>query len=224
MLEAETLLKECSGYLKPDDLARLQSAYQFSELAHHGQFRNSGEPYVSHPVAVAGILAGLHLDAQALTAALLHDVMEDTEVTKAEITKKFGKPVAELVDGVSKLDRIEFETMVIANAARHESRPLPTPYFGHEEQFIRIALHLHYRAALAGVDTIPNLLCAGRRYCLSHAHRYIEAIGDEPADLLELPFAEISRSPPPEAFIALWLNDVSRYLECCPQTLNGVLS
>ena len=66
MLEAETLLKECSGYLKPDDLARLQSAYQFSESAHHGQFRNSGEPYVSHPVAVAGILAGLHLDAQAL--------------------------------------------------------------------------------------------------------------------------------------------------------------
>ena len=106
MLEAETLLKECSGYLKPDDLARLQSAYQFSESAHHGQFRNSGEPYVSHPVAVAGILAGLHLDAQALTAALLHDVMEDTAVTKGQITDTFGKSVAELVDGVSKLDKI----------------------------------------------------------------------------------------------------------------------
>ncbi len=121
-------------------------------------------------------------------------------------------------------DRIEFETLVISNAARHEHRPLPTPYFGHEDQFIRIALHLHYRAALAGVESIPNLLCAGRRYGLSHAHRYIEAIGDEPADLLELPIAEISRSPPPEAFIALWQSDVRRYHELFPQTLNGVPS
>jgi hypothetical protein len=121
-------------------------------------------------------------------------------------------------------DRIEFETLVIANAARHEYRPLPTPYFGHEDQFIRIALHLHFRAALAGVETIPNLLCAGRRYGLSHAHRYIEALGDEPGDLLHLSFAEISRSPPPEAFTHLWLSDVRRNLESCPQTLNGVSS
>ena len=76
----------------------------------------TGEPYISHPLAVAGILAEWHLDAQALMAALLHDVMEDTAVTKSEIGEKFGKPVAELVDGVSKLDKIEFETEEHAQA------------------------------------------------------------------------------------------------------------
>ncbi|NBR27427.1 MAG: bifunctional (p)ppGpp synthetase/guanosine-3',5'-bis(diphosphate) 3'-pyrophosphohydrolase [Betaproteobacteria bacterium] len=116
MPEAATLFKEWSGYLKPEDMTRIETAYHFSEAAHLGQFRASGEPYISHPLAVANILAQLHLDSQALTAALLHDVMEDTEVTKTEITKKFGKPVAELVDGVSKLDRIEFETHEEAQA------------------------------------------------------------------------------------------------------------
>ncbi len=116
MPEASALFKEWAGYLKPEDVTRLETAYHFSEAAHEGQFRASGDPYISHPLAVASILAELHLDSQALTAALLHDVMEDTDVTKAEISKKFGKPVAELVDGVSKLDRIEFETSEEAQA------------------------------------------------------------------------------------------------------------
>jgi len=116
MPEAASYFKEWSGYLKPEDVARLETAYHFSKTAHLGQFRASGEPYISHPLAVANILAQLHLDAQALTAALLHDVMEDTAVTKDEIAAQFGKPVAELVDGVSKLDRIEFETHEEAQA------------------------------------------------------------------------------------------------------------
>jgi GTP pyrophosphokinase len=117
MLEtATTYFKEWSGYLKPEDISQLQSAYHFSEQAHEGQFRKSGEPYISHPLAVANILAQWHLDTQALTAALLHDVMEDTSVTKTEISRTFGKPVAELVDGVSKLDKIEFETQAEAQA------------------------------------------------------------------------------------------------------------
>jgi guanosine-3',5'-bis(diphosphate) 3'-pyrophosphohydrolase len=116
MPEAATLFKEWSGYLKPEDVTRLETAYHFSRAAHNGQFRASGDPYISHPLAVANILAQLHLDSQALTAALLHDVMEDTSVTKTEISRKFGKPVAELVDGVSKLDRIEFETHEEAQA------------------------------------------------------------------------------------------------------------
>jgi ppGpp synthetase/RelA/SpoT-type nucleotidyltranferase len=110
MSEADVLLRQAAGYLKPEDLAQLESAYRFSAQAHDGQFRKSGEPYVSHPLAVAEILTQWHLDPQALTAALLHDVMEDTAVTKAEIAEKFGKMVADLVDGVSKLDRIEFES------------------------------------------------------------------------------------------------------------------
>ena len=110
MVEAELLFKDLASYLKADDVSRLQRAYAFSEAAHHGQFRKSGEPYISHPLAVAKILAQWHLDPQALTAALLHDVMEDTAVTKEEIAESFGKSVAELVDGVSKIDAIEFQS------------------------------------------------------------------------------------------------------------------
>jgi GTP diphosphokinase / guanosine-3',5'-bis(diphosphate) 3'-diphosphatase len=98
------------GYLKPMDVARLEEAYRFSEAAHAGQKRQSGDPYISHPLAVAEILADWHLDGQTLMAALLHDVTEDTSVTKDEISDMFGRPVAELVDGVSKLDKIEFQS------------------------------------------------------------------------------------------------------------------
>ena len=113
---ASALFKDWSGYLKPEDISQLESAFHFSEHAHEGQFRQSGEPYISHPLAVASILADWHLDSQALTAALLHDVMEDTSITKTEISRNFGRPVAELVDGVSKLDKIEFESHAEAQA------------------------------------------------------------------------------------------------------------
>jgi len=114
--EAEPLFNELSGYLKPEDISQLRNAYLFSQSAHSGQFRKSGEPYISHPLAVTGILGRLHLDSQTLTAALLHDVMEDTHISKTEISERFGKPVAELVDGVSKLDKIEFQTQEDAQA------------------------------------------------------------------------------------------------------------
>jgi guanosine-3',5'-bis(diphosphate) 3'-pyrophosphohydrolase len=104
------------GYLKPKDVARLAEAYRFSEAAHSGQTRQSGDPYISHPLAVAEILADWHLDGQTLMAALLHDVTEDTSVTKDEISDTFGRPVAELVDGVSKLDKIEFQSAEDAQA------------------------------------------------------------------------------------------------------------
>ncbi len=104
------------SYLKQADLELVRAAFEFSCQAHSGQFRVSGEAYISHPLAVAGILARWHLDAQAIMAALLHDVMEDTAVTKQELAERFGKSVAELVDGVSKLDKIEFQTEAHAQA------------------------------------------------------------------------------------------------------------
>src|ERR1041384_1895051 len=121
------------GYLKPKDVARLAEAYRLSEAAHArpnppagdpatshppaaAPPRQSGDPYISHPLAVAEILADWHLDGQTLMAALLHDVTEDTSVTKDEISDTFGKPVAELVDGVSKLDKIEFQSAEVAQA------------------------------------------------------------------------------------------------------------
>jgi len=105
-----------STYLKPEEVDRVAAAYAFGEAAHVGQFRVSGAPYVSHPLAVAETLAAWHLDSQALIAALLHDVMEDTAITKQEIADLFGNAAAELVDGVSKLDRIEDQSFEEAQA------------------------------------------------------------------------------------------------------------
>src|SRR5207247_51807 len=98
------------NYLPQPDIALVERAFQFSDSAHRGQFRKSGEPYITHPLAVASILSQWRLDAQGLAAALLHDVMEDNAVTKTEIESSFGKPVADMVDGVSKLDQIEFQS------------------------------------------------------------------------------------------------------------------
>jgi guanosine-3',5'-bis(diphosphate) 3'-pyrophosphohydrolase len=116
MAAVSALNESLFSYLKAPDLAKLGEAYRFSEAAHAGQTRQSGEPYISHPLAVTEILAAWRLDSQALTAALLHDVMEDTSVTKDEISDTFGKPVAELVDGLSKLDKIEFQSAEDAQA------------------------------------------------------------------------------------------------------------
>src|ERR1700704_4650909 len=109
-------LTRALGYLKAKDGAQIEEPYEVARAAHSGQYRQSGEPYITHPLAVAKILAEWHLDAQALMAALLHDVVEDTPTTKTEIAKRFGKAVAELVDGVSKIDRIEFATLQHAQA------------------------------------------------------------------------------------------------------------
>jgi len=145
------LFKEWSGYLKPEDIAQLQAAYHFSKSAHEGQFRKSGEPYIAHPLAVANILAQWHLDSQALTAALLHDVVEDTAVTKNEIAEKFGKPVAELVDGVSKLDRIKFDTQEKAQAENYRKMLLAMAR-DVRVMLIKLADRLHNMRTLDAVD------------------------------------------------------------------------
>ncbi len=97
-------------YLPAPDLELVRMAYRFADQAHLGQIRNSGEPYITHPIAVATQCAEWKLDAQALMAALLHDAMEDCGVTKIELTERFGSPVAELVDGLTKLDRLHFNS------------------------------------------------------------------------------------------------------------------
>jgi guanosine-3',5'-bis(diphosphate) 3'-pyrophosphohydrolase len=112
----DELRASLSAYLKPEDLQQIEAAFRVAQAAHEGQFRKSGEPYITHPVAVANTLAQLHLDSQAVMAALLHDTVEDTATTTREITRIFGKSVGDLVDGVSKLDRIEFESQAHAQA------------------------------------------------------------------------------------------------------------
>jgi guanosine-3',5'-bis(diphosphate) 3'-pyrophosphohydrolase len=116
MADTDLLVEELSTYLKPKDVKHVREAIEFSRVAHQGQMRHSGDPYISHPIAVARILTPLHIDAQAIIAALLHDVVEDTAVTSEQVAEKFGKPIAELVDGLSKLDRLRFETQEDAQA------------------------------------------------------------------------------------------------------------
>lgn len=103
-------------YLPSADVQRIKEAYRFSDAAHLGQFRKSGEPYITHPIAVAEILTEWKLDAAAIQAALLHDVLEDSGVRKQELVERFGTTVAELVDGVSKLDRLRFDSNEEAQA------------------------------------------------------------------------------------------------------------
>ena len=110
------LAKILSAHYSPAAIESIRKAYLLAREAHEGQNRFSGEPYITHPVAVAGILAQMHLDAPTLQAALLHDVIEDTKVSKQTIAEQFGQDVAELVDGVSKLMQIKFENKAEAQA------------------------------------------------------------------------------------------------------------
>jgi len=103
-------------YLKPDEAEVLARALAFSARAHEGQFRKGGEPYITHPLAVAETLAGWSMDMQTLAAALLHDVVEDTGVSREDIRANFGEAIADLVDGVTKLDQIQFESKKHAQA------------------------------------------------------------------------------------------------------------
>jgi guanosine-3',5'-bis(diphosphate) 3'-pyrophosphohydrolase len=98
------------GYLSASDIEMVRKAYKFADEAHLGQLRKNGEPYITHPIAVATQCTEWKLDAQALSAALMHDVMEDCGVTKSDLIEKFGSSVAELVDGLTKLDKLEFNT------------------------------------------------------------------------------------------------------------------
>jgi GTP diphosphokinase / guanosine-3',5'-bis(diphosphate) 3'-diphosphatase len=110
------LMGQLERYLPSDDLPSISAAYEFSAKAHQGQQRRNGDPYISHPVAVAEILAGLHLDSGSIKAALLHDVVEDTASTLPEIQQRFGDDVALLVDGVSKIDHLRFDSAAEAQA------------------------------------------------------------------------------------------------------------
>ncbi len=110
------LLATAGGYLAPEQVGRIREAAEFGASAHQGQKRLSGEPYIAHPVAAASILADLRLDTDTIVAAILHDVIEDTPTPKDQLVARFGADVAELVDGVTKLDQIKFKSREEAQA------------------------------------------------------------------------------------------------------------
>src|SRR5579859_5034242 len=101
-------LKERVAYLPEAQVAKVVRAYEVGAVAHEGQARKSGEPYITHPVAVARILAELGMDAETIIAAILHDTLEDTPLSRPELEAEFGTTVADLVDGVTKLDKVKF--------------------------------------------------------------------------------------------------------------------
>ncbi|ARS52469.1 RelA/SpoT family protein [Kushneria konosiri] len=124
MFTIDDLSDRLDGYLTVDEIAQVRRAFYYAEQAHDGQHRRSGEPYVTHPLAVANILANMHMDYQSLMAAMLHDVIEDTGITKEALSRQFGEEVAELVDGVSKLTQITFEDKAVAQAENFQKMVL----------------------------------------------------------------------------------------------------
>jgi (p)ppGpp synthase/HD superfamily hydrolase len=110
------LVDTLETYLPDEQIRKVLEAYEFGAAFHKGQTRKSGEPYITHPVAVAQELGEMHLDSEAICAAILHDVVEDTPATLEEIENKFGEEVALIVDGVSKLDQIQFRSRAEAQA------------------------------------------------------------------------------------------------------------
>ncbi|NOG32538.1 bifunctional (p)ppGpp synthetase/guanosine-3',5'-bis(diphosphate) 3'-pyrophosphohydrolase [Halomonas sp. TBZ9] len=124
MFTIDDLADRLGGYLPADEIQQVKRAFYYAEQAHDGQRRRSGEAYVTHPLAVANILANMHMDHQSLMAAMLHDVIEDTGVDKPALEAQFGTPVAELVDGVSKLTQITFEDKAVAQAENFQKMVL----------------------------------------------------------------------------------------------------
>lgn len=124
MPTVDALSDRLTGYLDLQQIKQVRRAYYYAEQAHDGQRRKSGEPYVTHPLAVASILAGMHMDHQSLMAAMLHDVIEDTAVSREGLEGQFGPVVADIVDGVSKLTHLEFETRAEAQAENFQKMVL----------------------------------------------------------------------------------------------------
>ena len=113
------LIERAASYLTAEEVSSIKSAYQYAEDSHGGQLRKSGDPYISHPVEVAGILVGLEMDVTTIIGGLLHDVVEDTDVTLEDIAEHFGEEVARLVDGVTKLRHFEFKSKEDQQAENH---------------------------------------------------------------------------------------------------------
>ena len=124
MLTIDSLSHRLSSYLEPDKIVRIKRAYFYAEQAHFGQLRRSGEAYITHPLAVANILASMHMDHTSLMSAMLHDVIEDTGISKEAISEQFGETVAEMVDGVSKLAKIEYESQAEKQANNFQKMAL----------------------------------------------------------------------------------------------------
>ena len=153
------LSKKLSDYLDPKKVKQVNKAYDFACEAHSGQYRSSGDPYVTHPIAVASILGSFRMDEDSLSAAMLHDVMEDSGIPKSVIEKKFNKQVAELVDGVSKLN-----TLSISNKSESQAENLQKMVLAMSKDIrvivVKLADRLHNMRTLLYLDREKQLRIA----------------------------------------------------------------
>ncbi len=147
-------------YLDAGDIRRVREAYRFADEAHLGQFRASGEPYITHPIAVAGLCAEWKLDAQAIMAALMHDAMEDCGITKAELIERFGAPTADLVDGLTKLDKLSFSTREESQAESFRKMLLAMTR-DVRVILVKLADRLHNMRTMDAVDREKRMRVAG---------------------------------------------------------------
>ncbi|MBC8119039.1 MAG: HD domain-containing protein, partial [Burkholderiaceae bacterium] len=146
-----TLTDRVKKYLPSGDVQKIKEAFRFSDEAHLGQFRRSGAPYITHPLAVAEILTEWRLDGAAIQAALLHDVIEDCGIEQSQLIEHFGSTVAELVDGVSKLDRLQFSSTEQAQAENFRKMLLAMAR-DVRVMLIKLADRLHNMRTLESVD------------------------------------------------------------------------
>ncbi len=155
----DALAEHLETYLPADQIAQVRSAYEYGERQHRGQFRKTGEPYIYHPLAVARILANMRLDATTLMAAILHDVIEDTDAARDEVAQRFGSEVAALVDGVSKLDKAQFRSREQATAESFRKLMLAMT---HDIRVILVKLadRLHNMRTLGGMSPKKRALIA----------------------------------------------------------------
>jgi GTP pyrophosphokinase len=131
VLTAEQVIEKAKQYLTDEDLLFIQKAYDFAEEAHREQYRKSGEPYIIHPIQVAGILVDLDMDPSTIAGGFLHDVVEDTDVTLDDLKQTFNDEVAMLVDGVTKLGKIKYKS--------HEEQQAEN----HRKMFVAMAQYAH---------------------------------------------------------------------------------
>ena len=151
MIRFDNLAEKASAYISEKETLVLQKAYVFAARVHKGQVRRSGVPYLSHPLEVASLLADMHLDKTTLVAALLHDVLEDTDVTAAEVRENFGKDVAELVEGVTKISRVQ-ETSPEARRAETIRKIILAMTDDIRVIFIKLADRIHNLQTLEFLD------------------------------------------------------------------------
>ena len=151
-LRIDDLCRRTRSYLSGDQIKQVRHAYRFGAEAHQGQIRKSGEPFIQHPLAVANILAEMHMDHETLVAAMLHDVIEDTPVVKDRISDEFGTEVAQIVDGLSKLTQIEFESHAEAQAQNFQ-KMLMAMADDIRVIMVKLADRLHNMRTLGALDT-----------------------------------------------------------------------